>query len=337
MRAMHESRFDEADLDLPRAGRYPYGLFLLLSFLLHLTLFLLARGWDFEKAPVPIPDRPDDFIQLVDPPAPKKQEEVLFGTDRPSDLESIPKGKETRLPPIPKSTDPPGGPGPARREGVLKRESPLPVPPEARALPAPIPLPPPAAPARPAPDQDAVPAPSPPVPPSAGDGDRLPQPSIPLIEGEPGEKSAPEAPSRPGGLPGLPFADSQSLDRLAKIFSGREQAPPKDTISINTDELKYFSYLLKVKNRIEYVWRYPANAAERRMEGDLLLNFTIQRDGTVIDVAVASSSGYELLDREAVRAIQAASPFAPLPEAWEEDHITITGHFLYLNRTNYIR
>ena len=147
----------------------------------------------------------------------------------------------------------------------------------------------------------------------------------------------PGAPSRPGGLPGLPFADPKSLDRLAKVFSDREPAAPKDAVSINTEELKYFSYLMKVKNRIEYIWKYPAAAEARRMEGDLFLNFTIHRDGTVTDVSIASTSGFELLDQEAVRAITAASPFAPLPDAWNEDHITITGHFLYMNRSNYIR
>jgi protein TonB len=166
-------------------------------------------------------------------------------------------------------------------------------------------------------------------------------PSLPRSEGErrggAGEESLPGAPSRPGGLPGLPFADSKSLDRLAKVFSDREPAAPKDAVSINTEELKYFSYLMKVKSRIEYIWKYPAAAAERQMEGDLFLTFTIHRDGKVTDVSVASTSGYELLDQEAVRAITAASPFAPLPDAWNEDHITITGHFLYMNRSNYIR
>ena len=95
--------------------------------------------------------------------------------------------------------------------------------------------------------------------------------------------------------------------------------------------------MLKVKNKIEYLWQYPVAAAERRMEGDLFLNFTIHRDGRVSDIAIISSSGYELLDREAVRALTVSSPFAPLPDAWNEDHITITGHFLYSNRANYIR
>ncbi|HZR46224.1 MAG TPA: TonB family protein [Candidatus Manganitrophaceae bacterium] len=387
---MHESRLDEEHLNLSAANRYPYGLFLLLSFLLHLTLLLLIRGWDFTKSP--IKEKPDEFIQLVDPPSlpslsapappPKPPGDVLFGTDRPADLESIPKGKETHLPPIPKSTGPAGRPrsgrsgtlppadsirppAPSSQEGISKREAPsVPIVPptsEARPQPAPFPQPfpapqpfplpqrPPSSDAPAEPNQNAIGTPSPDLPmnPSGGapGAPSIPlpaTPSVPLKEG--GRKGAAgggdgglDLPSGPGGLPGLPFADSKSLDRLAKVFSDREPAAPKDAVSINTEELKYFSYLLKVKNRIEYIWRYPVAAAERRMEGDLFLNFTIQRNGTVTDVSVVSTSGFELLDQEAVRAIIAASPFAPLPDAWNEDHITITGHFLYLNHSNYIR
>ncbi len=377
MRGMHESRWDEEHLNLPVAHRYPYALFLLLSVLLHTTLLLLVRGWDVEKAP--IKEKPDNFIQLVDPPAPKKREEILFGTDRPADLESIPKGKETRLPPIPKGDGPSarfgaggsgtGGSGaikpagPAGGGGALnspgnaaatRREAPSLPSAGTRAQPAPIPMPPPALPTTPL-ESDRMADLDAPVQPPAEEGNLLPQLSVPFREGGSagipgiqgegggsgtpfgGGRGEPGFPSGPGGLPGLPFADSKSLDRLAKVFSDREQAPPKDAVSINTDELKYFSYMLKVKNKIEYLWQYPVAAAERRMEGDLFLNFTIHRDGRVSDIAIISSSGYELLDREAVRALTASSPFAPLPDAWNEDHITITGHFLYSNRANYIR
>jgi TonB family protein len=365
---MHGSRLDEEQLDLSMTNRYPYGLFLLLSFLLHLTLLLSLRSWNLDK-PL-IKEKPDEFIQLVDPPAPKKGGELLFGTDNPADLESIPTGKETRLPPIPKGDGPSARPrtggsgtggtgaikpaGPAGREGVLKRGGPL-LPPAGTAepAPAPVPMPPSAPPVAPLEsDRTADLTPGSSVQPPAEGADRMPQPSVPFNGGSAeglqkgggsgapftgGGRGEPGFPSGPGGLPGLPFADSKSLDRLAKVFSDREQAPPKDAVSINTDELKYYSYMLKVKSKIEYIWRYPMAAAERRMEGDLFLNFTIHRDGRVSDIAIISSSGYELLDREAVRALTEASPFAPLPDAWNEDHITITGHFLYSNRANYIR
>lgn len=322
-------------------------------------MFLLIRDWDPGK-PQMI-SKPDEFIQLVDPPVLKKREEMLLGTDDPADLESIPKGKETRLPPIPRSEGPAGRgrsalapPAVPSLPGMSGRGSP--AVPEVETKPQPAPIPGPSAPSVPPVEsgQDPAPAPGLPGQPPGLEGDPSTQPSLPLNEGTEGSlgslrgPGAPGAPfggrgeggtgssSREGGLPGLPFADSKSLDRLAKAFSDREPASPKDSVSINTEELKYFSYWLKVKNKIEYIGRYPEIAAQRGVEGDLFVNFTIHRDGRVTDIAILSSSGYDFLDREAVRALTVASPFAPLPDAWNEDHITITGHFIYRQRIIYL-
>ncbi|TAJ98462.1 MAG: energy transducer TonB [Candidatus Manganitrophaceae bacterium] len=308
-------------------------LFLFLSLLFHLSMLLLIQQWArWEPSRI---ESKDPFVQLVDPEtlAPPKQKELLLGTDREEDLKSIPPGKETKLPPIPKSLQPglppaakggksPGAPRPQARPA-------LPVPPSAPPAPAPsLSLP-----ERPTAPDAVSPPPSESSPSAAEEVKKVfPLPSLPPGKGEARSDPTP----RPGGLPGLPFADAKSLDRLAKVFSDQEQVP-KDTISLNTDDLKYFSYMLKLKNKIEYIWRYPQAAAERGIQGDLLLNFTIHRDGRVSDVRVVSTSGYEILDVEAVRAIQEASPFAPLPDTWNEDRISITGHFLYYNRYTYLR
>lgn len=318
-------------------SRFPYVLFISLSFLFHLSMLLIIQQWArWEPARV---DLEDQVVQLVDPeslsPAPPKPKSLLFGTDREEDLKAIPRGKETRLPPIPKSERP--GLPPTARAG--KAPGPIAPPaPKPQAPPAPIvPAPSPALPERSTEPEGALPAPSP-SPPLATEEAKRPLPSLPFGQGGQGEAGT-DSPPRPGvpGLPGLPFADSKSLDRLAKVFSDQERVPPKDTISINTDDLKYFSYTLKLKNKIEYIWRYPQSAAERGIQGNLLLTFTIQRNGYVSEVRVVSTSGYEILDLEAVRAIKEASPFAPLPDSWNEDYITITGHFVYHNHITYLR
>lgn len=318
-------------------SRFPYILFFSLSFLFHLSMLLLIQQWA-RWEPVRV-DSEEQVVQLIDPEtlAPPKQRKLLFGTDREEDLKSIPQGRETRLPPIPKSERP--GLPPTARAGKAPGASAAPIP-RPQMPPAPVvPLPPsPALPDRPIESERAPSAPSVPVPPLATEEAKKPLPSVPFGEGGEGEAGV-HSPPRPGvpGLPGLPFADAKSLDRLAKVFSDQEREPPKDTISLNTDDLKYFSYTLKLKNKIEYIWRYPQAAAERGMQGDLLLTFTIQRNGYVSEVRVVSTSGYEVLDLEAVRAIKEASPFAPLPDSWNEDHITITGHFIYHNQITYLR
>jgi len=61
--------------------------------------------------------------------------------------------------------------------------------------------------------------------------------------------------------------------------------------------------------------RYPAGpqALAERPAGTVIINFTIDANGNVIDHHVARSSCIDLLDKEALATIRRASPFPPSP------------------------
>ncbi len=71
-------------------------------------------------------------------------------------------------------------------------------------------------------------------------------------------------------------------------------------------------------------WRRPA------LGGDLvtLVHFTIHRDGEVSDVRVVQSSGYSSYDLAALRAVQQAAPFPPLPQSYDQDSLGVTVEFI---------
>ena len=50
--------------------------------------------------------------------------------------------------------------------------------------------------------------------------------------------------------------------------------------------------------------QYPIEASVNGYEGDVLLKFIISENGRVEDVKVTKSSGYEILDNEAIRSIK---------------------------------
>ena len=56
--------------------------------------------------------------------------------------------------------------------------------------------------------------------------------------------------------------------------------------------------------------QYPLIARQKGWEGTVGLIYQVQPDGQVTDVTISQSSGYEVLDQEAVRAI---SQFRYLP------------------------
>jgi protein TonB len=62
--------------------------------------------------------------------------------------------------------------------------------------------------------------------------------------------------------------------------------------------------LAAIQRRVQAALAYPPLARRRRSEGTALLAFEIGADGRARGVAVAHSSGFAALDREALRAVR---------------------------------
>lgn len=117
-----------------------------------------------------------------------------------------------------------------------------------------------------------------------------------------------------------------------------EEAPPResppeelleDTISLDTKDRKYVSYATLVKGRINENWQYPRQAEEYLLEGKLLLVFTLSKNGAVNRIKVLDTSGHEILDKEACRAVQAAAPFPAFPGHLRVQKLHIRASFDY--------
>lgn len=100
-------------------------------------------------------------------------------------------------------------------------------------------------------------------------------------------------------------------------------------LSFDGKELKFMLYDTKLKERIEHIWIYPPSAAARGISGDLVIRFTIIKNGKLGAVELVRTSGHKDLDDAAIKALKDASPFWPLPESWGMDSYTIEGHFIY--------
>jgi TonB family protein len=92
----------------------------------------------------------------------------------------------------------------------------------------------------------------------------------------------------------------------------------EETISLDTDDKRYVSYAGVIKERLKANWSYPPDARNNLIEGRLLAMFSLSKEGALTRLEISRSSGHEILDREAERAIRSASPFPPFPE-----HITV--------------
>ena len=101
-----------------------------------------------------------------------------------------------------------------------------------------------------------------------------------------------------------------------------EALPPEvdqETISLDTVDERYVSYAGIIKGGILKQWKYPKEAKENLIEGKLMVLFSLARPGDLTRIEIISSSGYGILDKEALRAISAAAPFPGFP-----GHITVS-------------
>ena len=74
------------------------------------------------------------------------------------------------------------------------------------------------------------------------------------------------------------------------------------------------AYLAAVRARIEAAKHYPFAAEQRRIQGVVTVNFRLSPDGgLLIEPTISTSSGFSILDRAALQAVQRAAPFPRFP------------------------
>jgi protein TonB len=177
---------------------------------------------------------------------------------------------------------------------------------------------PPPAPAPSPPDQGAAPEPppdviKPPTPERPKERNGLPEPSTtPRKQPTPRPKVTP--------APGTGVALGAGTGSQTP---GLEFAPPGPGVPGGTDRHGDY-YLAGVQQKIWMIWNQRIHDDVGRT---VKVQFTIHKDGSLTDVRVVESSGGALLDLAAQRAVQSAAPFAPFPNNYGQERITIQAAF----------
>ncbi|MGH7359613.1 MAG: TonB family protein, partial [Candidatus Rokuibacteriota bacterium] len=109
------------------------------------------------------------------------------------------------------------------------------------------------------------------------------------------------------------------------IRLGKPNAPSTSTgsIAVDASDFPFTYYLRLIQSKIGERWA-PPRAAAAGGERVVVL-FEIQRDGQVREPQVEKSSGNNLYDQSAVRAVMEASPFPPLPPEFKASSLRV--HF----------
>ena len=178
-------------------------------------------------------------------------------------------------------------------------------------------------------------APAPPAPPAVAERPRIEKPveEVPkpsekaVLLPSKDDKKKPTPP--PISRPGRPSVATPAVN----LPSGEEESPGTTTgptagaggtagiggFKIDQADFKYPIYIDRMVAIMSMNWFKPAQVVQTNP----IVHFQIQRDGTITDVNLVTSSGLPFVDRAAMRAVYASSPLPPLPTDYAGPHLGI--------------
>ena len=272
------------------------------SVLFHLFVMLPVFVFPSLLQPAPYVKRGEPLLVDIAPERP--EEKAPLGN--PSEHVAPPQPPPQ---PPPRPAAPPRPPAPARTVEAPRVPAPRPAPP--------APTPPPVARAEPAPEPIA----------------RAPEPERPAAPETapttPGEVTAPPSAAPPQVAVARPPDAMRRQPGGGGLLGGGRGGVEGAPIPLDTPEPKYQDYFNKIRERIKANWIYPRQAGERGIEGELLIEFHIAKDGRVAFIELRHSSGTTILDDAALTAIKLAQPFPPVPDAIAKQTLAINGQFKY--------
>ena len=156
-------------------------------------------------------------------------------------------------------------------------------------------------------------------------------------------KRVEKAPEQPEETDDVPVADERtdSTEEIAQLLAEMDEDEARyarrprihfiDAVSAKSAvEAEYIDTWIKKIERIGNI-NFPEEAIARNLSGKLILNATLDHEGRVVNAQISLSSGYDVLDKAALRIIKLAGPYPALPEEirrkWDQLNITRTWIF----------
>lgn len=110
-------------------------------------------------------------------------------------------------------------------------------------------------------------------------------------------------------------------DNLKKLLKANDSVPAAGPVVTKSPFLQKEQYkkehFLYIKERVQGKISYPRIARKMGWQGRVLISFVICRDGSVKDIRIVESSGFNALDKNAVEVIRKVAPFPRPPVSAE--------------------
>lgn len=112
-------------------------------------------------------------------------------------------------------------------------------------------------------------------------------------------------------------SSSEQFSALPRELS-QNTAEAEDTFDTDPNALRGL-FIGQVRQRIANAKYYPRMARRRGMEGQPVIAFTLNKNGRLMKVDLAQTSGYQLLDQAALEAVHQGAPYPEIPAELKRD------------------
>lgn len=96
-------------------------------------------------------------------------------------------------------------------------------------------------------------------------------------------------------------------------------------IMLENKNFKFSYYTNAIVKKISKYWQWSSSTSACRA----VVYFKINRRGYTTDIKIKESSGDDVFDQNAIRAVELASPFPELPESYNEDNLGVYFEFKF--------
>lgn len=138
---------------------------------------------------------------------------------------------------------------------------------------------------------------------------------------------------RPGGAGGVIVGDTgENLPDIPGTTQAPSQCQVCSTLQLKSDpqSVDFKPYLIQVISIVKRNWLavVPESARMGRRDS-VVVEFSIDRGGSIPKLVIVSGAGIEAFNRAAVAGLSASVPFPPLPAGYKGDRIVLDMTFLY--------
>jgi TonB family protein len=146
----------------------------------------------------------------------------------------------------------------------------------------------------------------------------------PAMRPRPGEKELPSLASRPTQPTETPAHREPAAPPPQPLGSPTGSAAGTGPLTLSVSDFPYSWYIRQIHQKIQAQW------SGRGIPGQQpAVVFEIRRDGRLSQVAIDKSSGNTYYDQVALRAINDAGPFPPLPDDYKAPVLKVTLQFVF--------